>query len=48
VPESAFDDVMRQRSAIVDAIKDAGYTFVSLDLQGLRSGSMNEVLAARA
>lgn len=48
VPEAAFEEVMRQRSAVVQAIKDAGYTFVSLDLQGLRSGSMNEVLAARA
>ena len=48
VPESSFDEVMHRRAAVIAAIKDAGYTFVSLDLQGLRCGSMNEVLAARA
>lgn len=48
VPEESFDAVMKDRAKLVDAIKQAGYTYVSLDLQGLRSGSMNEVLAARS
>ncbi len=48
VPEESFDEVMKHRLQIVEAIKQAGYTYVSLDLQGLRHGSMNEVLAARA
>ncbi len=48
VPEAAFDRVLRQRAEIIAALKSAGYTYVSLDLQGLRSGSMNEVLAGRA
>lgn len=29
---------------IVNQLKDLGFTYVTLDLQGLRSGSMNEVL----
>lgn len=47
VPEESFNEVMNQRAKLIDALKQAGYTYVSLDLQGLRSGSMNEVLAAR-
>lgn len=31
------------REAIVEEFKKAGFTYVSLDLQGYRSGSMNEV-----
>ena len=33
-----------KRSQIVTAVKDAGFTYVTLDLEGFRSGSMNEVL----
>jgi uncharacterized protein len=32
------------RAAIVDTMKDLGFTYVTLDLQGYRTGSMNEVL----
>jgi len=32
------------RDAIVAAFKVAGFKYVSLDLQGYRTGSMNEVL----
>jgi uncharacterized protein len=32
------------RGWVVKALKEAGYTYVTLDLQGFRSGSMNEVL----
>ncbi|ORJ59789.1 ATP-dependent sacrificial sulfur transferase LarE [Geothermobacter hydrogeniphilus] len=31
------------RSLVVDAFKKAGFTYVALDLQGYRTGSMNEV-----
>jgi uncharacterized protein len=32
--------------AVLDArLREAGYTYVSLDLVGYRSGAMNEVLA---
>ncbi|MFC1607295.1 ATP-dependent sacrificial sulfur transferase LarE [Candidatus Latescibacterota bacterium] len=36
------DDSVRKR--IVDHIKACGFTYVTLDLQGFRTGSMNEVL----
>ena len=32
------------RSAVVDALKAAGFSYVALDLQGYRTGSMNETL----
>lgn len=38
-----FDDGLRGR--IVDGLKGLGYVYVTLDLQGFRSGSMNEVLS---
>ncbi len=34
--------VVEQRDAIVRRLKELGYTYVTLDLQGFRSGSMNE------
>lgn len=37
-----FDDNLRTR--IVDQLKSLGYLYVTLDLQGYRTGSMNEVL----
>ncbi len=40
------DDGFRRR--VVAAIKGAGYTYVALDLEGYRTGSMNEVLDAAA
>jgi pyridinium-3,5-biscarboxylic acid mononucleotide sulfurtransferase len=41
----ALDDGVR--GAIVEGVKAAGYRFVSLDLQGYRTGSLNEVLPLR-
>ena len=29
------------REQIINAVKDAGFTYVTLDLEGFRSGSMN-------
>ena len=37
-----FEDGRRQR--IISGLKAAGYSYVALDLQGFRSGSLNEVL----
>lgn len=34
--------IVAQREAIVARLKELGYTYVTLDLQGFRSGSMNE------
>ena len=36
--------VLERRDRIVQALKTLGYAYVTLDLQGFRSGSMNEVL----
>jgi uncharacterized protein len=36
------------RETIVKTFKDLGFTFVSLDLQGFRSGSLNQVLSPQA
>ena len=38
----AFESSMRKK--IVDGLKSLGFVYVALDLQGFRSGSMNEVL----
>jgi uncharacterized protein len=35
------------RDAIVEKFKEAGFRYVSLDLQGFRSGSLNEALPAQ-
>jgi uncharacterized protein len=39
-----IDDDLRDR--VVRQLKDLGFTYVTLDLQGYRTGSMNEVLPA--
>jgi len=38
---------LQYRQKIVGACQDAGYTFVTLDLRGYRTGAMNEVLDRR-
>jgi pyridinium-3,5-biscarboxylic acid mononucleotide sulfurtransferase len=38
-----LDDAVRSR--IIDSFKNLGFTYVTLDLQGYRTGSMNEVLS---
>jgi uncharacterized protein len=47
IPAEHFEAVLLNRDEIVDGIKQAGYRYVTLDLEGFRSGSMNEVLNAR-
>lgn len=44
VPPEAFAAVTAHRREISDAFKKAGFAYVSLDLDGYRTGSMNEVL----
>jgi len=49
--EIATDEIARildpeVRMHIVNALKKLGWTYIALDLQGFRSGSMNEVLTA--
>ena len=44
VPPEALARAVALREAITAACRQAGYTYVALDLQGFRSGSMNETL----
>ena len=44
VPAQAVEEAAAMRDRIVEPIKALGYTYVTLDLQGFRSGSMNEPL----
>ncbi len=41
VPLDRLDDVVGNRTAVVQAVEDAGYRWVTLDLRGLRSGNLN-------
>ena len=36
-----LDAAFAQRAAVVDAVKSAGYRYVTLDLEGFRSGNLN-------
>ena len=47
VPKEQFALAIEHADEIVDAVREAGYRVVVLDLAGYRSGSMNEVLNAR-
>lgn len=47
VPEGKLADLVAAHGVIVEAFKAAGFTYVTLDLAGFRSGSMNEVLPLR-
>jgi len=38
---------MEHREAIVARLKELGYIYVTLDMQGFRSGSMNEPRRAK-
>jgi uncharacterized protein len=44
VPLEDFDTVFTHREHIITSLKSLGYNYVTLDLAGFRSGSMNEVL----
>ncbi len=40
--------VVERRRAVVDAVRGAGYRYVTLDLEGFRSGNLNDALALPA
>lgn len=42
VPLDQLDAVMRRREAVIEAVRSAGYRRITLDLEGLRSGNLNE------
>jgi uncharacterized protein len=44
VPVTRFLDILDKRVQIVQLIKEAGFIYVTFDLQGYRSGSMEEAM----
>jgi len=44
VEEEVLPILLEKRDLVTSAIKEAGFAYVSLDLDGFRSGSMNEVI----
>ncbi len=48
VPVEDMDRLLAVRTTVVDRLKAVGYTYVTLDLAGFRSGSSNEVLKREA
>ena len=48
VAQSELDVVWSRREEVVEAVRAAGYDFVTLDLEGFRSGSMNRLLRRSA
>ena len=45
IPAADFSKAMDRREAITAQLKDCGYTYVTLDLSGFRSGSMNDMIS---
>ena len=45
VPLAQLADVLDRRVEVVAAVHDAGYRYVTLDLEGLRSGNLNAALS---
>ena len=45
VPLHQFPSVLEHRAEIVEAVLAVGYEYVTLDLEGLRSGNLNRALA---
>ncbi|MGI9608468.1 MAG: ATP-dependent sacrificial sulfur transferase LarE [Acidimicrobiales bacterium] len=44
VPVESLGRIVEQRDAVVAAVKQAGYRYVALDLEGFRSGNLNQAL----
>lgn len=45
LPEQIEDFILKNRESVYKELKQIGFSYVTLDLQGYRMGSMNEVLA---
>ena len=44
LPLDDLSEAVRQREAVVDAVRGVGYRYVTLDLEGFRSGNLNGAL----
>jgi uncharacterized protein len=47
VHQEDFEKVLASRSRIVEKLQELGFTYVTIDLQGFRSGSLNELLTEK-
>ncbi len=47
VKQGDFEKVLANRSQIVEKLQGLGFKYVTIDLQGFRSGSMNEILTEK-
>ena len=47
VPQQEIAKIVNVRGRLADKLKNLGYTFITLDLEGYRTGSMNEVIMRR-
>lgn len=45
VSEDVFEKVTKHRKKIASKLKEIGFKFIALDLEGFRSGALNEVLS---
>ena len=48
VPVDDMARVLDNKEIVVQELRDVGFTYVTLDLRGYRTGSMNETLSSRA
>jgi pyridinium-3,5-biscarboxylic acid mononucleotide sulfurtransferase len=48
VPLDRLADVVALRERVVGAVRASGYRYVTLDLEGLRSGNLNAALGLPA
>ena len=46
IPQAEFSKAIEQHDHLQNRIRQAGYSYVALDLGGFRSGSLNETLTA--
>ena len=42
-----FDNILTNREKIISRFKELGFVYITLDLQGFRTGSMNEIINIR-
>ncbi|MDQ6696775.1 MAG: ATP-dependent sacrificial sulfur transferase LarE [Actinomycetota bacterium] len=47
VPLDALPALVQRRAEVVAAVRDVGYRYVTVDLEGLRSGNLNQALTER-
>ena len=47
IEEKDIQKIIEERNNIVDKLKEIGFTYITLDMQGYRTGSMNETIKFR-